>query len=194
MDHLKDKTQLTEAAEAGEAAAQFQLGSMYANIEQDYAQAFFWIKKAAENEYREAQYTLGNMYFWGEGTKQSYASAFVWYHKAAEAGHIASLKALGSMRENGYGVVQGYILAFSWYIKAAVAGDVDAQYKVGALCEKGVSTRDNSALHQFGVTYEIEEDKELKPGFAEALFWYKKAAEAGHISAQQALRRLQRNM
>jgi TPR repeat protein len=76
-------------AEQGDAAAQFNLGVMYAKgqgVAQDYAEAATWYRKAAEQGYAPAQCKLGTMYSQGHGVTQDYAEAMKWYRKAAEQG------------------------------------------------------------------------------------------------------------
>ena len=54
-----------KAADQGDAAAQFNLGVMYATgqgVPQDYAEAVKWYRKAAEQGHAGAQYNLGVMY------------------------------------------------------------------------------------------------------------------------------------
>ena len=56
---------LREHAAKGEAAAQFNLGVMYANgqgVTQDYAEAVRWYRKAADQGYAAAQFNLGLLY------------------------------------------------------------------------------------------------------------------------------------
>src|SRR5215469_15245309 len=69
-----DLTALRVKAEAGDAAAQFQLGSAYDDgrgVAQDYAQALAWYRKSAEQGYALAQGNLGYMYQNGIGVVQS---------------------------------------------------------------------------------------------------------------------------
>ena len=57
--------QIRKKAEAGDAAAQFQLGQLYirgnirAGLERDDEQAAQWLRKAAEQAHQPAQYVLG---------------------------------------------------------------------------------------------------------------------------------------
>jgi len=81
---------LRKQAEAGDANAQFNIGSMYENgsgVKQDYAEAAKWYRKAAERGDARAQYNLGFMYLNGTGVPQDYAEAEKWY-KSRGAGHI----------------------------------------------------------------------------------------------------------
>ena len=56
-------------------------------VEQDYVEAFKWIKKGAEGGSIKAQFNLGRMYSKGEGVEQDYAEALNWYMKSAEHGN-----------------------------------------------------------------------------------------------------------
>jgi hypothetical protein len=76
---------LREKAEAGDAAAQFRLGVMYANgkgVPKDAAEAVKWFSKAAEQGYADAQFNLGVMCANGEGVMESPSAAADWYYKA----------------------------------------------------------------------------------------------------------------
>lgn len=68
---------LIKKAELGDAEAQYNLGCRYANDDgvHDYATAFVWWIKAANQRYAEAQYKLGYMYANGQGVKQDSPSS-----------------------------------------------------------------------------------------------------------------------
>ncbi len=52
-------------------------------VQQDYAEAAKWYRKAAVQGVAAAQYNLGLMYTNGHGVTQDYAEAVKWYRKAA---------------------------------------------------------------------------------------------------------------
>ena len=82
-----------EAAEQGDADAQYSLGAMYAVgevVPQDYAQAEHWYRRAAEQGHSESQYKLGLMYDMGQGVSQDSAEAEHWYRLAAEQNHSSA--------------------------------------------------------------------------------------------------------
>ena len=86
-DNVPDFKETLQAAEQGNAQAQFNLGVMYdqgQGVRQDDAQAAQWFRKAVEQGVAEAQYNLGVMYANGKGVHQDYAQAVQWYRKAAE--------------------------------------------------------------------------------------------------------------
>jgi TPR repeat protein len=91
-------------AEVGDAEAQFDLGSVYANgdvVPKDYIEAAKWFRKAAEQGFANAQLFLGNMYENGDGVPKDYAQAVKWYRKAAEQGLANAQLFLGNMYGNG---------------------------------------------------------------------------------------------
>ena len=109
-------------AEQGLAAAQYNLGLIYANgqgVKQDYAEAVKWYRRAAEQGDAEAQNNLGVMYEKGQGVKQDHAEAVKWYRLAAEQGYAAAQNNLGVSYELGSGVRQDYVQAHLWYNLAA---------------------------------------------------------------------------
>ena len=94
-------TQFQQAARAGDAAAQFQLGSLYyqgLGVNRDYSEAMRWYSRAATAGNAEAQYSLGNMYLMGEGTEQSDQQALFWYQKAAAQGHDSARRNLENLK------------------------------------------------------------------------------------------------
>ena len=157
------------AAEQGDAAAQYKLGSCYyygKGVAIDYIQAVEWYRKAAEQGDAAAQYALGVCYNNGEGVTQDFDEAIKWCRKAAEQGDAYAQYSLGYCYYYGNGVAIDYIQAVEWYRKAAEQGDAYAQYSLGVCYSNGE-----------GVTQD----------FDEAIKWYRKAAEQGNAYAQCAL-------
>mgnify|MGYP006156604439 CR=1 FL=1 len=112
-------------AEAGDAAAQYNLALMYRNgkgVPQDYAEAIRWYRLAAEQGLAEAQTNLGIMYDNGEGVPQDYAEAVKWWRLAAEQGHAKAQTNLGYMYGKGQGVLQDNVMAHMWYNIGAANG------------------------------------------------------------------------
>lgn len=56
-------------------------------VDQDYAQAMAWFKKAADQDFASAQNNIGWMYQQGEGVSKDYTKALKWYRKAASQGN-----------------------------------------------------------------------------------------------------------
>ena len=74
-----------QAAEQGDAGAQFSLGAVYSTgdgVPQNDAGAKKWYHKAAEQGNADAQFSLGQMYFYGNGVLQDYVQAHKWFNLA----------------------------------------------------------------------------------------------------------------
>ena len=123
-----DKT--LKAAERGDAGAQYDLGYRYyfgkEFVSQDYAEALKWFRKAAEQDYGKAQFSLGFLHEHGHGVSESDAEAFKWYRKAAEQGYADAQYNLGNMYDKGRGVPEDKAEALKWWSKAAEQGHEDA--------------------------------------------------------------------
>ena len=124
-DYAVALQELRPLAKQGDAAAQYNLGRMYANgygISQDDAEAVDWYRKAAEQGYADAQYNLGGMYSNGKGVLQDDAEAVTWWRKAAEQGDAYAQTNLGFMYRDGEGVLQDAVLAHMWFNIAGANG------------------------------------------------------------------------
>ena len=83
---------LTEAralAEAGNAEAQFKLGSLYAEgkvVPNDFAEANKWLRKAGDQGHAQALYSLGVIYAAGFGVPVDFAEGYVSFCLAAKSG------------------------------------------------------------------------------------------------------------
>lgn len=84
----------------------------------DVFKAFEYYKKSAELENAEAQYQLGEIYYYGYGTEPDYNTAASWYEKSAINGDSAAQYSLGYMFQSGQGVKLDYRKAVDWYMKA----------------------------------------------------------------------------
>ncbi len=112
-------------AEAGDPAAQYELGVMYQNgegVPQNYSKAVKWFRMAAEQGDSNAQYSLGLKYSVGHGVPQNYPEAAKWHRKSAEQGCSAAQLSLARMYDRGNGVRQNELLAYMWSNLAANRG------------------------------------------------------------------------
>jgi TPR repeat protein len=85
-DYTRLAASLREAAERGDAEAQYNLGRLYFEVQdvpQHHAQAAAWYRKAAEQGNADAQYNLGGLYRYGLGVPQDYLQAYFWFEVAA---------------------------------------------------------------------------------------------------------------
>ena len=71
--------------EAGDADAQYTMGSEY--VITDRPQAFKWFRKSAEQGNQFAQVALAYFFEWGDQVPMDKVEAAKWYRKAAEQGN-----------------------------------------------------------------------------------------------------------
>jgi TPR repeat protein len=159
---------LRNAAERGDAKAQFCFGDTYYYGRKgfcvDYKEAFKWYMKGAQQGYAAAQYAVANCYKFGHGVKKSGKNALQWYGKSAEQEYPKAVRALGDHEMEGDTIDNE--TAFRLYLYAAELGDPEAQYAV-AVCYV-----DGDVVEQNG---------------PEAYEWLIKSAEGGCVDAEFAL-------
>jgi uncharacterized protein len=189
-----------EAADGGNADAQYKLGSMYASgegVPQDEAEAAKWFAKAAEG-YREAaergnadaQYKLGGMYTSGSSVPRNHTEAVKWFRKAAEQGSIAAISKLAEMYENGrYENGRGAICTTLAEACPRTTPLVPQNYAEAArwyrkLADKGYT----SGYDKLGRMYYL--GRGVPQNYTEAARWYRKAADRGDGFAQSNLGRM----
>ena len=91
-------------AKQGDAGAQYKLGFMYdygQGVRQDYAQAIYWYRKAAELGNEKAQYSLGAMYHNGERVRQDMSIAKEWFGKSCDNGYQSGCDNYRTLNEQG---------------------------------------------------------------------------------------------
>ena len=164
-----DADALLEAAQHGDANAQFQMGDLFMTgrgVARDPAAAATWYRTAALQGHGVAAGNLGVLYANGWGVPQSDSEAVIWFQKAADAGDSGGENNLGSMYLAGRGVEQSDALGAKWLSSAAQLGVPEAQYALGTLYANGRGVpRDD----------------------AQALKWMKVSAAQGYTPAQLAL-------
>jgi TPR repeat protein len=109
-------------------------------VRQDAAEAFRWLRFAAEQGYAEAQFVLGDAYKNSHDVPQDDAEAVRWIRLAAEQGHFGAQVDLARSYLEGFGVPQDYELAHIWANLAV--GNAPRNFREG--CSK---LRDQAAEH-----------------------------------------------
>ncbi len=120
---------MSVAAEAGDVAAQYNLGIAYANgtgTTRDYRQSIKWFRRAAEQGVAPAQFNLGVIYQRGLGVAQDHAEAAKWYLKAADGNESRAQLEIGLKLAEGQGIAQDKVAALKWLILAAINGEANA--------------------------------------------------------------------
>ncbi len=96
---VESAEELSERAEAGEAVAQFKLAQVLnygLGTAIDEAAAIDWYRRAADQRFEQAQFTLGEICKEGRITPQDLVQSHVWYSLvAAAAGALAAAGAEG---------------------------------------------------------------------------------------------------
>jgi localization factor PodJL len=146
---------LTQAAEKGQAVAQYRLGTLYERgqgIPADTAKAAHWYEMAANQGNRKAMHNLAVSYASGAAGKKNMAEAGRWFAKAAALGLSDSQFNLAVLYERGDGVPQSLLDAFKWYSIAAAAGDTESKARIGVL-QTQLSDADKAAANKSAATF-----------------------------------------
>ena len=180
------------------------LGWIYLNgsekIVPNYDKAYYWLEKAAKSQNNEALNSLGTIYFLGLGKNKDLKKAEEYYLKADQLGNKEAKLNLAELYwSNGQDTLPDYEKSEKWYLagmkdnqlrayeglskmyidqgkfkdafdysrKAAELGSSEAEYNLGVFFEKGIYVQKNKL---------------------QAIYWYGKAAEMGHVDAINNLR------
>ncbi len=84
----------------------------------DHAAAMEIWRPLAEQGHASAQYSLGLLYYRGEGVLPNPKRAAKWYHKAADQGDPDAQLNLGLMYAQGDGLKRNYVTAYKWFALA----------------------------------------------------------------------------
>jgi len=112
----------------------------------------------------QAQYTLGECFYFGRGVEQNYNYALQWFNNAAQQNYALAQFAIGVCFERGNGVDANINQAVGWMIRAAENKLADAQSWLG--------------------NYYLSKDN---PNCREAVKWFNLAVRQGHPVAQYML-------
>ena len=184
-DREGDLASVRKRAEAGDAAAQRNLGFRYSqgiDVEKDEKKSFEWTKKAAEQGDARAMFNLANKYALGNGTGKNADEAVEWFRKAAygytemaKRGESFDLKPLlfvgrELLDEEGdyraFDPMWRKALGIGFFSVAARGGDAEAMRELGEQFAMGKNTEENLDL---------------------AVFWLRKAAMHGDENAMDCL-------
>lgn len=137
-----------KAAQNGYAPAQRDMGRAFFNAD-EYPEALYWFKLAAEQGDAIGQYRLGFMYQTGRGTEKDPQATALWYEKSAVGGYLLAQYIWGLMCYHGHNdVMPEYDAAFKWLLASAQQGYEPAQYCTAILYMhgRGVSANNVEAL------------------------------------------------
>jgi len=158
-------------AEKGDAVAQFDLASMYAEgefVPRDPTQALLWSRKSAEQGNIDAMLFLGDVYHNGTIAARDDVQAVLWFRKAADLGNGEAQFQLGLLYYfAGHGVGKDFKLALEYFRKAAEQGLDGAEFNLGVMYNRGEGMK--------------------RPDHAQAVEWFRKSAEHGFDNGMQAM-------
>ena len=158
---------LREAALAGDAAAQFEIATRYAEgrgVPQSLSEALRWYERAAQQGSIPAAYRIGSLYEKGQGVTRDLAKARSYYTRAAEAGNAKAIHNLAVLCAEGIDGKPDYRQAGQFFRRAADHGLRDSQYNLGILYARGLGVEQN---------------------MAESFKWFALAASQGDTEAQK---------
>jgi localization factor PodJL len=139
-------TALREAATAGDAAAEYEVGLRYAEgrgVAPNPAEAARWLELAASQGLAMAQMRLAGLYEKGIGVKKDTETARRLYKAAAEQGNAKAMHNLAVLYAEGAAVKPDYRTAAQWFRLAADHGVADSQYNLGILYTRGIGVDRN---------------------------------------------------
>lgn len=165
---------MTFSSKEERACVQTEVGNHYCNAlnnteEFNFTEAMKWFRKAADQNYAEAQYSIGMLYDYGLGVRQDFTRAMRWYLLAAAQNHAGAQYCIGMLYDNTAGSVQDFAKAMRWYRLAAAQNHPGALYSIGMLFDMGLG---------------------VLPDRTEAREWFQKAAAQGHELATKNIKRL----
>ncbi|MCG7535494.1 tetratricopeptide repeat protein [Pseudoalteromonas sp. OOF1S-7] len=109
------------------------------------------LTEKAQSGDAEAQYELGDAYYFGDDTEQNYEQAAYWFKQAAKQDHAEAQFSLGFMYQDGQGLEQSDEKAIDWYNQAAERGNANAQCNLGFIFEhgRGLEQSDEQAVKYY---------------------------------------------
>lgn len=131
-DYAAALKEFRTAADAGEDAAEYNLGLMYEKglgVEQDHAAALRWYRRGVQKGYAPSWYSLGLMYLNGNGVEQNPEEAKELLRKAAGKGYAPAQFTLGTIHERA----DESDAAKKWYRDAADLRFAPAMMRLGLM-------------------------------------------------------------
>ena len=139
---------LRNAAAAGDAAAEYEIGVRYSEgrgVPASLEVAVQWFDRAAKQGLAPALYRLGSLYEKGQGVKKDLDKARQLYLQGADKGNAKAVHNLAVLYAEGIDGKPDYRTASQWFRKAADKGVADSQYNLGILYARGIGVEQNLA-------------------------------------------------
>jgi len=199
---------IIEKAKAGDASAQLALGSYCAKglrgVKQDGPQAVDWLTRAASQNMGAAKLYLGYIYGEGKIVPRDVKKAIYWREDAAKDGTPSDKWALGNAFLYGFMLPKDQQKALFWISAAADGGEAEAVIKLVEIyknldnpqefskwndkfAKMQLAAAENGnpdAMASVAAKYMSGGDG-LERNRVQAVYWYKKAADAGNADAME---------
>ena len=166
--------QLEQLADAGDAHAQYIIGTAYRDgglLIPDTAKAQKFLECAAKQEIDAAQYALGKLYLSGDADVHDPAKGIYWLKRSADNGNDYAAYRLGKEYLSGKNTIKDAETAVSYLRQAADNGSAYSQYLLGKLTLMGEGVpKDMDAAYE----------------------WFVAARDNGHAYAEFFMKRMER--
>ncbi len=100
---------------------------------ENYTSALPLIEDAVARGNVEAQYLLGDLYFYGDAVSQDYGQAKYWYSAAANMGHPAAAERMGDLYFSGEAWEKDHAQAVNFYQIASQNGSARARARLAEI-------------------------------------------------------------
>lgn len=146
-----------KAAEKGVISAQYSLGKIYAEKQDNVKAAVEWYRKAAEQGHPDAFFALGEILADGarevradaDESRRLYQIAASEFDVYAQKGSADAQYKLAGMYQQGLGVKTNIELTLKWMEKSALQGHALAQLSLGRLFANGVDVPRDTHLARY---------------------------------------------
>ena len=157
------------------------------------------LEELAEQGHVQAQYSLNDKYYKGEGVEKSLEKAVFWLIQSAEQGYAPAQNSLANMYYEGEGVEKDLEKAVFWWEQATEQGHAVAQHNLSFRYYKGEGVEKSLEKAVFWLTQAAEqgyapsqdnlalryyEGEGVEKDLEKAVFWWEQAAKQGHTRAQ----------
>ena len=179
---------------SGMPEAQNLVGDIYeegsGGLTRDYARALEWYRRAAEQDYAAACYSVGWYYDRGRVVKEDPVIAARWYRRAALAGDAKAANHLAIAYDEGRGVREDKEEAFRWYRISADRGNAAAMYNLAICCRDGEGTQTDLSQALLWARMAMDCGSQRAPALIDAIIkMIRDAAENGDPQAALTLAR-----
>jgi hypothetical protein len=163
------------ASQAGDIEANFLLATMIldgAFVERNEEEAASLLQTATAEGHTDSKQMLAMLHLEGRGVERDLNRGAQLMREAAEEGNVTAIYTLGILYAEGAGVRQDTREAYEWFDQAARRGNTEAQIELAL----GLLSGDAG-----------DQDLSQERRVEDAIFWFRRAAEAGNPVAENRL-------